>query len=335
MENPSLENLIKEIKTDGIEALKNLITRKEVEQYFIDFKTTEFKDYTNKKALANNDRKNLAKAISGFGNSEGGLLIWGINTRGKGDFANYLKLITSPENFLALINSEISRLTTPQHPSIEGFVVKNKNDKNKGYVVVVIPKYEGLPIQVINGYQFFMRAGDSFVHISHGILTGMFGRRPNPNVTIMFTISDNEPVLEDNFIVFSVGIQLVNIGKGIAKDIFINCSVFGLGDPSKIGLQYRDHNFNGYDIFGTGFNFMSKQGFKMAPEQRIQPLIYSFKLKPQFKQDLTLQFTVGAEGQIPNKKEITINKEELTEMYNLFTKNNNFKFIEKLLGKDE
>ena len=328
MNNP-LENLIDEIKKDGVEALKNLLKRKESEQYFVEFKTAEWRDYIGKKTLGNKDRKNLARAISGFGNSEGGLLIWGIDTHGNGDFANSLKPIISPENFLALINSDISRLTIPPHPTVESFVIKEGNS-NKGFIITIIPKYEGLPIQVIDGYQFYMRSGDSFIPIPHGILTGMFGKRPNPHLIVYFMIpEENNVVKENNALKFSFGVGIQNKGKGIARDIFLNCYSFG-SVTTRFELKDQQ-NFMGYWVL-AGFNLISKPEFRMGPEQNANPVVYYCMLKPPFKDGLIFEFLVGADGQVPSKLEIKKSKEELESLYNSFINDSNFKLVENLLN---
>lgn len=325
----SLDSLISELKKEGLGGIKNLVERKQVEQFFVDFKTTQWNDYTGKNNIAQNDLDNFRKAISGFGNSEGGILILGIDTKGKGDFANSLKPIKSPEIFLSLLNNQVSRLTIPAHSGVEFFIISD-SVADFGYIVVVIPKYQGLPIQTIKEEKFYMRSGDSFMGIPHSILAGMFGRRPNPDVATMYSVSVGDPKIIDNSIQCTVGIQLVNGGKGIARDIFLNCLIFPPGDSSEISYEFNDPNFDAYKVFGVGVNLISKDGFRLAPGQRVQPLVLNFLLKPPFK-DFSFNLTVGAEGQSPYEHESTLSCSELTEMYNNCLLSKNKKFSAELL----
>ena len=319
MSKNSLKNLIEELKEGGVDTIKNLLSNKEVEQFCVDFKTTQWEDYTDKKSLAPNDRKNIEKAISGFGNSEGGLLVWGVGTESEGDFADLLKPIISPETFLSLINKAISRFTIPRHTSVEGFVIKEK--ENKGFVVMVVPKFEGLPIQVVNSKLFYMRAGDSFAPLPHSILSGMFGRRPNPEIILQFIFSP-ESLDEEKCINCSIGLFLRNKGKGMAKDVFVNSLIHSSGGENcQIGWQMNDNKFSGYDMFRRGSNLMSNNSFRLAYGQGVQPIVYTFKFKPPFSEDLKLDFTVGAEGQAPNQLEIRTKKEDLAKAYDLFVAN--------------
>lgn len=315
MNQDSLESLINNLKQNKIKAIEDLFFKKEVEQYFVDFKITQFSDYTGKRTIGENDRKNLAKAISGFGNSEGGLLIWGINTHGSNDFANSKKIIKSPEQFSSLINSEISRLTVPTHPTVENFVIKETKNSNEGFVVTSIPKYEGLPIQVIANVKgkgrFFMRAGDSFVDIPQPILSGMFGRRPNPKLTIRFRMGEDSVKMMDNGVVkFNFGILITNTGKGIARDIFINCYIFGINAD----FELKDKRFSG-SFPWVGFNLISEPNYRLGPGQTIEPIACHYELKPPFEKDVTTDITVGAEGQVPTHLEKIITKERIEETY--------------------
>lgn len=71
------EDIFQKLIYFGEEAIDDYIVNSQTEELFLDFKRA---DSTGKNGLAlhKDDRRNLAKAISGFGNSEGGVLIWGV-----------------------------------------------------------------------------------------------------------------------------------------------------------------------------------------------------------------------------------------------------------------
>jgi len=334
-----LNTYIEDIKSRKIEAIKSLIDRREVEQYFIDFKLTVIRDYSNKYSLENNDRENLAKAISGFGNSEGGIIIWGVETKIKGnkcDYAKMLRPITNPENFSSCINSEISRLTIPAHDSVYNIVVKENDTAREGFVVTIIPKSNKAPHQVIKSNRYYMRAGDSFMPVPHAILAGMFGRRPSPNVFTMFTLNPSKEKIEDGYITFSIGIQIVNDGMGIARDVYLNTYMFGVGENHSVATEITNTHFTGYQVFGIGLNMIAKPSLILAPEQRIQPLAYHCKFKPPFEEDIILQIMTGAEGQPPYRFEAIQTKEEMGKLYQEYLNNPGaFCFAERFLKREK
>lgn len=57
-----------------------MITEEEVEELFLDYKRAA--TVTPFRKLDVSDRKNLAKAIAGFANSEGGVIVSGVDCRG-------------------------------------------------------------------------------------------------------------------------------------------------------------------------------------------------------------------------------------------------------------
>src|SRR5690348_3339481 len=71
------EDLYKQIRQGGVAALEEFIRTRKSEELFLDFKRSS--DNGGGPRLSDNDRNNFAKAISGFGNSEGGVLVWGVD----------------------------------------------------------------------------------------------------------------------------------------------------------------------------------------------------------------------------------------------------------------
>jgi hypothetical protein len=71
--------------------------------------------------LSNTDRNNLAKAISGFGNSAGGIVVWGVDCSRDSDGADVARLkvpIVDPQRFASWLNAAVSGCTIPPHPLI-------------------------------------------------------------------------------------------------------------------------------------------------------------------------------------------------------------------------
>ena len=70
-------DLFSRIEQGGQAAILELIATRKSEELFLDFKRSA--DNGAAARLHDNDRNNLAKAISGFGNSEGGIVVWGVD----------------------------------------------------------------------------------------------------------------------------------------------------------------------------------------------------------------------------------------------------------------
>lgn len=314
----NIESIIKKLKKDGYPALEDIVARKESEKYFVEFKTTEKDDYSGQRTLYSSDKNNFARAISGFGNSEGGIIIWGIDAHGRSDdFAKSLKPIKGIDNFKALLESFVSLLTVPVHKTVESFVIKNSGKDSKGLVVTVIPKSDDRPFQNIGDYKYYMRAGDSFVPVPHGVLQGMFGHAPQPNVFYMFNISNKPEITEDKAMKWQVGLMAVNGGLGIGEDIYGYARCWTPGDSSQIGVELVDQDHYEYArSYGLEFSFISKPSFRLGYQQRSQMMVMTFMLKPPFTKELHIELLIGGRNQQVYRKIVQKSAEEVTDSYN-------------------
>ncbi len=313
----NINPIIEDIKTRGFAAIEDIVARKESEKFFIDFKLTQKDDYSGQRTLFESDKKNLAKAISGFGNSEGGLIIWGIDASGSSDdYAKSIRLIKNIDNFKSLLESFISLLTVPAHKNVESFLVKKSKNDTNGIAITVIPKGNERPYQCINDYKYYMRAGDSFVPVPHGVLQGMFGQTPQPNVFWMFNISKIPKIDENKAMVWQAGLMAVNGGLGIGEDIYGFSRVWTPGDNSEIAIELVDQaNYDFFKAYGIEFSFMSKKDFRLGCEQRSQMMVLNFWLRPPFTKELYIDLLIGGRNQQVYRRVIKKTPEELSSIY--------------------
>lgn len=99
MENRA-KHLFDRITEKGLNAIHEFIEDRKSEELFLDFKRSS--DNGGGRKLSDTDRNNLSKAISGFGNSEGGVIVWGIdcsNLADGSDVANAEFPIANPTRF--------------------------------------------------------------------------------------------------------------------------------------------------------------------------------------------------------------------------------------------
>lgn len=72
------ETLFKKIQSGGLKYIEDELVEKERENDFLECKT---KGKPNEWSPGKDDLKNFAKALSGFANTEGGVLIFGLDAR--------------------------------------------------------------------------------------------------------------------------------------------------------------------------------------------------------------------------------------------------------------
>lgn len=274
-------------------AIEDFILQRKSEELFLDFKRSS--NDGNDVRLSENDRNNLAKAISGFGNSEGGVIVWGVDCSKDKDGADVAKcevMINNPTRFASLLQGVISGCTIPPHSTVENHFIQEDNDK--GFVVTLIPKSNFSPHQMLPKKQYYIRAGSDFVPTPHDVLAGMFGRRPQSHVYHTYLLG--VPEHEGNGLKISFGIAIHNEGPGIATDTFIVCTMEHLpGESSIIHFETPDRqNWTGGFEFGRRVSLISGVGYRLPPGATAQPLVIHLTLRPPFTGQLRLTGHVGS-----------------------------------------
>jgi hypothetical protein len=177
------EQLFDRLRSGGAAEIANMIAAPVVEELFLDYKRSS--TIMPSRKLHDNDRRNLAKAVAGFGNSEGGVIVWGVDCRStpSGDVPTGAVPITDPVALKTLFDNAVGGLTLPAHFGVENLPIWNSSGSD-GFVITHVPSGLNVPYQALGdrgGY--YIRAGSNFLPTPHGVLAGMFGRRPQPQVS--------------------------------------------------------------------------------------------------------------------------------------------------------
>jgi hypothetical protein len=120
------KDLFDRIAKEGEKAIDDFIVDRQSEELFLDFKQSA--DAGRGRKLHDNDRWNLSKAISGFGNSEGGVIVWGVDCRddaAQGDVARCKVPIENPKRFVSRLEGAVSGCTIQAHPHVRHHAVES------------------------------------------------------------------------------------------------------------------------------------------------------------------------------------------------------------------
>ena len=215
--------------------LEGYIAAGQEENLVLEFKTINTADLSH-----SDDKKNLAKGLSGFANSSGGLIIWGIDARKNQNginSANAKKEIQPLSLFLARLN-EFTGLAIS--PIVEG--VRHKGIPTMGdvgFAVSVIPESDSGPhMAKFNEDRYYKRSGDSFYRMEHFDIEDMFGRRRKPKLRVLVRLvgGNIETSGGKHTLTVQALISIENYGRGSAKAPFLAIII-----KSK-------HQFSGYGI---------------------------------------------------------------------------------------
>lgn len=289
------QQIFDRIVESGYSEIQKFVEERDFENLYLDFKRSSDNGQSNK--LSQNDRNNLAKAISGFGNSEGGVIVWGVdcsNDIDGADVAHEETFIFNPIRFASLLEGAVSGCTVPVHTGIVNHAVQT--DNQNGFVVTLIPKSNNAPHQALYNNQFYIRAGSGFSPTPFGVLAGMFGRRPQPDMFHKWTVG--VPSILNDCVRINFGLMVFNYGLGIARDIYFTIAGYGLpGRDCRLEFEPTDRNrVNWKDRFGLGIHFsaVSTWDYRLPPDCFDQPVVLQLYLTPPFDGLLNIVGTIGS-----------------------------------------
>lgn len=289
------KELFERFMSDKEKAIDWFVEERETETLFLDFKTSA--NGGNSAHLDNKDKATYAKAISGFGNSEGGVIVWGVDCRkdkGGTDAVVGRNPIVNPRRFAAHLNDLTKGRTIPPHNQVENEFFE-AGSEGKGYVISYIPKCDFSPLQTVNRRDFYVRIGSSFEKASHAYLASQFGKRPQPVPTHTFTIFTAEPNRSNGSLTIQYAINIENNGAVLLRDAYLNVKVMEYFDgPS--GLAFKNFKIPGWTPFlrfGRFFSTSAEDSVKIQPISGMQVVVLVFTLQPPFKGGARIELTYG------------------------------------------
>jgi len=211
------------------------------EDLHLDFKTV--KDGVS---LGRDDRKNLAICVSGFANSDGGIVVWGVEAKQdrktKIDCVRSLKPIRNLSACLSEFNTLIGQAADP---ILEN--TRNKSivlDDDKGFIITLVPRGDHQPYEAKLGEdRCYKRSGSSFYRLERYELEQMFARPRAPKLELFTDIVCGSMISGPGGPSYrvSIFIGIENRGNGIARFPrleFDRCPTFR---DSSYGLDGNHH----------------------------------------------------------------------------------------------
>ncbi len=306
--------LFERIKREGKSAIDEFILIRKTEELFLDFKRSA--DNGDGQRLHQNDRNNLAKCISGFGNSEGGVVIWGIDCSKDLDGSDVAKdehPITNVKRFVSWLEGAISGCTIPPHTGIQNYPLETDSE-GKGFVVTYIPKSEHAPHQEIQSRKYFIRAGSSFMPTPHDVLAGMFGRRPQPKIKGNYKIYPLQVNMDEGRVMIRVGFHICNEGATIAENLFVSVLALSIGGPNCHFIFIPpEGDFRIYRSTNC-FSSVSSDDIRLPPGGWLEIGQMELELRPPFEGNLKIEGAFGC-GNTPPLKYVFENSKESVESW--------------------
>jgi hypothetical protein len=218
------------------ETVERWISSQRQEDLHLDFKLLH-----QSPEVTRDDRKNLAKAMSGFANSDGGLIVWGVDCR-KTDGVDCATALVPVKNAPAVLGKLQSHTGDATVPIVDGVLHRLiLTEGQDGLLATFVPHSDAGPHMAKLGEdRYYKRSGDSFYLMEHFDLADMFGRRPHAVLRLSLALttgavfSGNGRSTEVQAI---IGIE--NIGRAAARFPFLKVKIT---PPYKLSQYELDGN---------------------------------------------------------------------------------------------
>lgn len=157
--------------------LKELIRLRVQEDLYVEFKT---KVDVRVPDLAIRDTWHFSRALSGFANSDGGVLLWGIKTN-KHEQAYKPQPVSDAYDFQGRLKKSLLHSTQPPVDDVQIDVIPVDGSDGLGYIKCLVPASDRVPHRaMLADREYFRRSTEGFRRMEHFELEDMFGRRPRP-----------------------------------------------------------------------------------------------------------------------------------------------------------
>ena len=226
-----------------IDEIERFVNDGQEENLNIEFKTVNHPNYNDKNK--DYDKKNISKSLSGFANSDGGIIVWGIEAKEnkkKQDIAFQKKPISELTKFLNILNRLEGQSVTPVIIGVKHKKIEISNDY--GYIITYVPASDLAPHMAnYADKHYYKRSGDSFYTCEHYDIKDMFQRKRSTSLDIKL-ITKQIHKIHNGKTRIELIIVLTNTGKIYSKAPLIKIQInhpyefceYGLDGNGNIGV---------------------------------------------------------------------------------------------------
>ncbi len=322
------EDIFEKLIYFGEDAIDEFIINRQSEELFMDFKQAA-SDGKSMRALHQNDRRNLGKAISAFGNSEGGVLVWGVECAKDlelGDVAKAKVKVQNVHRFLSWLENAISGCTIPSHNKVRNHIISCDSEGN-GFLATYIPKSDIAPLMTTQGSQIYIRSGSNNVPAPYAVIAGMFGKRPQPNIELV--INDKTVVAgktgeeddifaptkkskkKEDFVKVRFSLLAQNNSNAVAKEVYLSCRTISAGGEKNKVSFYYDNQLENLTAESNSINLITPVEMRVPPRALFSCAKAEIRFSGEISDDFLLDGVVGADGATPKSFRIFISKNDL------------------------
>ena len=310
-------NLKDYFESIDLREIEDFVENKVSESLFKEFKTANFPQ------VLEFDKKNFSKCLSGFSNSSGGIIVWGISAKeqkDKPDVADELKPISNLMAFESYLKKNEGNAIIPLLENVEYKRILDGEDK--GYLIVLIPASERAPhMGLFADKRYYKRSGDSFYQCEHFDIIDMMNRKYSPKLQIEIVDEEVFPMKHGNDDRFRYRgmLSLKNFGNVSAHHIEISIRIKQPFKTWNFGIDGNGNSiFKKINVKSDLIRYTGGSNVVLHPESVIEiDKVWLNENFPDFDlADLYIEYSIVAENMATLKGTIERTKEEIIKKTN-------------------
>lgn len=216
--NDSALQLFESLKNHS--RLKELVDSGEAEGLYLECKAPR------EPRLSRELKPQLATALSGFANTEGGVVIWGVGTTRHShenlDVLTQIEPVGNCRKFAKQVETVIPRLTTPPITNCKNKVIVESTKDTRGVVLTYIPRTTGDPVQSSIDQKFYFRNGDEFSVLPYQMIQRLFAATSSPD---LYPLIDGLQVSIDEKGLWKIPIVITNNSSAVGEKTDVLVSI--------------------------------------------------------------------------------------------------------------
>jgi hypothetical protein len=216
-----MTELFERLRREGWAVVDEWLASQQEELLTLDFKQKRTPAVSTLEA---DDKATLAKAMSAFANTSGGVIVFGIEASkvvsGQPDRVQAVRHIHQLDVFQQAVDNALRQLTDPPIRGVELHRIEDPKNPGQGVLAVFVPQSDASPHRVVGSKsevndRYYQRAGTSSTVMPHAMLAALFGKRPHPDVRLTIALR----IVRQDGPRFALGAEfyLSNAGRGVAR----------------------------------------------------------------------------------------------------------------------
>lgn len=197
---------------DSIEKIQEMINNGDTETLHLECKAPHRPQLDQKLQV------HLSRALSGFSNTAGGVMLYGVETdkhsQSKLDVLTQIVPVGNCDGFARQVQTKIPSLTTPSITNAQIKTLKQNVTDTKGVVVVCVLQTSGDPVQTVGDKYFYYHTGTGFEKCPHEMIKRLFAATESPQLVPNI---NREVIKKKDERRWELPIRICNLSSAIAE----------------------------------------------------------------------------------------------------------------------